>query len=205
MGSRFDQDWQGPGRDFVYLLDLCTFVYQLHSQTLIWPMDPYYEQWSNTPSLGQFSRREEFMRKVYQVATSKNPDYKGMRGPAALLSGAPQSNEDLDPIISDYEQVNPWRPSVTRPNKVEEDWILVQYAPRDYRPHQDSFRSSLESSHLGSIARRAAQDLSTGLYKDQDIYQRGETGWTPLREEPEVLKARGISMEHNGFCVSQRG
>ena len=123
MGSRFDQDWQGPDRDFVYLLDLCTFAYQLHSQTLIWPMDPYYEQWSNTPSLGQFSRREEFMRKVYQVATSKNPDYKGMRGPAAL-SGALQSNENLDPIISNYEQVNPWRPSVTRPNKVEEDWIL---------------------------------------------------------------------------------
>ena len=123
MGSRFDQDWQGPGRDSVDLLDLCTFAYQLHSQTLIWPMDPYYEQWSNTPSLGQFSHRQEFMRKVYQVATSKNPDYKGMRGPAAL-SGASQSNEDLDPIISDYEQVNPWRPSVTRPNKVEEDWIL---------------------------------------------------------------------------------
>ena len=172
MDSRFDQDWQGPGRDFVDLLDLCTFAYQLHSQTLIWPMDPYYEQWSNTPSLGQFSRREEFMRKVYQVATSKNPDYKGMRGPAAL-SGAPQSNEDLDPIISDYEQVNPWRPSVTRPNKVEEDWILYQYAPRDYRPHQYSFRSSLESSSLGSIARRAAQDLPTGRTKTR-TFTRGD-------------------------------
>ena len=37
--------------ELVYLLDLCTLSYQLHSQTLIWPMDPYYErighrQWS---------------------------------------------------------------------------------------------------------------------------------------------------------------
>ena len=31
----------------VHLLDLCTYCYQLHSQTLIWPMDPYYEQWSS--------------------------------------------------------------------------------------------------------------------------------------------------------------
>jgi Lipase (class 3) len=138
MGSRFERDWQIPGREFVYQLDLCTLAYQLHSQTLIWPMDPYYEQWSNTPSLGPLSRREEFMRKVHQVATSKNPDYQGMRGPAAL-SGAPPSNEDLDPIISDYGQINPWRPSVTRPNKVEEDWILYQ------APHEVTDRISTVS------------------------------------------------------------
>jgi hypothetical protein len=28
----------------IYLLDLCILSYHLHAQTLIWPMDPYYEQ-----------------------------------------------------------------------------------------------------------------------------------------------------------------
>jgi hypothetical protein len=28
----------------VHLLDLCILSYQLHSQTLIWPMDPYNER-----------------------------------------------------------------------------------------------------------------------------------------------------------------
>jgi hypothetical protein len=26
--------------ELVYLCDLCVFAYQLHSQTLIWPIDP---------------------------------------------------------------------------------------------------------------------------------------------------------------------
>src|SRR5271166_754922 len=101
----------------VYLLDLCTFSYQLHSQTLIWPMDPYYEQWSESSSR---SRRERFMQQVHSVSTPAN--YPNYRGPAKLM-GKP-SNTNLDPIISDYSQINPWRPSVVRANKEEEGWIL---------------------------------------------------------------------------------
>src|SRR5271166_1883349 len=110
--------------ELVHLLDLCTFAYQLHSQTLIWPMDPYYEQWSSELLTRlQFSSRKDFMRQVHRVATLNNPDFSGMRGPATL-SGAAQSNLGLDPVISDYKLINPWLPGVTRQNKEQEGWTL---------------------------------------------------------------------------------
>jgi hypothetical protein len=113
----------------VHLLDLCTLSYQLHSQTLIWPMDPYYEQLSSALLSWepQFSRRKDFIERVHQVATPAN--FVGLKGPAKLNS-APTSNRDLDPIIYDYNQINPWRPSLTRPNKEKEGWILYN-TPRE--------------------------------------------------------------------------
>ena len=51
---------------YVYLLDLCIYAYQLHAQTLIWPMDPYYEQWRESKgSEGERGkRRYDFMDQV---------------------------------------------------------------------------------------------------------------------------------------------
>jgi lipase (class 3) len=110
----------------VYLLDLCTYSYQLHNQTLIWPMDPYYEQWSsNWMERFRSSRRKEFISQVHKVALPSN--YPRYRGPASLNGWT--SNLDLDPIISDYFQINPWRPSVARPNKELEGWILYHTSP----------------------------------------------------------------------------
>jgi Lipase (class 3) len=103
----------------VHLLDLCTYSYQLHNQTLIWPMDPYYDQLS-----GIKGRRNGFMAEVHKRAGS-GAHYVGMRGPDVLTD--PQThhtNRDLDPIISDYSKINPWQPSVVRPNRETEDWIL---------------------------------------------------------------------------------
>ncbi len=107
----------------VHLLDLCTLSYQLHSQTLIWPMDPYYEQWSsNWFGKARGSRRKEFITQAHQYAT--HGKYPGFHGPSSLNGWT--SNLDLDPIISDYSQINPWRPSVVRPNKEVEGWILYK-------------------------------------------------------------------------------
>src|SRR5262245_6361818 len=94
----------------VQLLDLCILSYHLHNQTLIWPVDPYYEQWSsNLLTRAQFSRRKGFMSEVHKRATPAK--YVGLRGPSRLNS-APDSNLGLDPIISDYFQINPRRASV---------------------------------------------------------------------------------------------
>lgn len=110
----------------VHLLDLCIFSYHLHNQTLIWPMDPYYEQWSSN-WFGKLrrSRRKEFISQVHQVAIPGN--WPGWHGPASLNGWT--SNLDLDPIISDYSQINPWRPSIARPNKEVERWILYNTPP----------------------------------------------------------------------------
>jgi Lipase (class 3) len=102
----------------VHLLDLCTYSYQLHNQTLIWPMDPYYDQLS-----GIKGRRNGFMDKVHRRAVSGN--YVGRRGPDVLTdSQMHQTNQNLDPILSDYRNLNPWKPSIVRPNRETEGWIL---------------------------------------------------------------------------------
>jgi hypothetical protein len=100
----------------VHLLDLCTYCYQLHNQTLIWPMDPYYDQFS-----GIKGRRNGLMAKVHEYAAAQ-PKSSLLRGPGCLLSMI--TNKDLDPILSDYSKINPWQSSAVRPNRETEGWIL---------------------------------------------------------------------------------
>ena len=50
---------------WIFELDLCILSYQLHSQTLIWPMDPYYEQYKN-------ERRKKFLEAVYKAQGCRN-------------------------------------------------------------------------------------------------------------------------------------
>jgi hypothetical protein len=100
----------------VHLLDLCTYCYQLHNQTLIWPMDPYYDQFS-----GIKGRRNGLMAKVHEYAAAQ-PKSTLLRGPGCLLKW--DTNKDLDPILSDYSKIDPWKPSVVRPNRETEGWIL---------------------------------------------------------------------------------
>ena len=93
-------------------------------------MDPYYEQWTKKGT----NRRESFMGSIYDSHLSKNNtnlmpkpllDY---RGPGFLQNPGPgqgnvwKNNDDLDPIISNYERIYPWRPSFTRSKPGE--WIL---------------------------------------------------------------------------------
>jgi hypothetical protein len=118
--------------EVVHLLDLCTLSYQLHSQTLIWPFDPYYDQLvrSKSDQVLTNSRRDEFMAIVHELAN--NQAYKRLhpRGPNVL--GGPNwgpSNSRLDPVISAYGLINPWRPSVARPNAELEGWILYDTPP----------------------------------------------------------------------------
>ncbi len=50
---------------------------------------------------------------------------RGLRGPDVLLTrGTLNTNRHLDPIISDYSKIDPWQPSVVRPNRETEGWIL---------------------------------------------------------------------------------
>ncbi len=60
----------------VHLLDLCTYCYQLHNQTLIWPMDPYYDQFS-----GIKGRRNGFMAEVHETCWCGS----ALRGDCAAL------------------------------------------------------------------------------------------------------------------------
>src|SRR5215472_4045820 len=127
-------------------LDLCILAYQVHNQSLIWPMDPYYEQLlKQSRSLSEARgedittdagrRRQEFMAQVVSTFSSRyrtvqppkaNADY---HGPGACVRWA-DSNATLDPIISEYERIDPWRPCFVRPLRHQEPW-LVYNAPTE--------------------------------------------------------------------------
>ena len=36
----------------VYQLDLCVLAYQVYNQTLIWPLDPWFEAWARPGRVG---------------------------------------------------------------------------------------------------------------------------------------------------------
>lgn len=103
----------------VYLLDLCIFSYHLHAQTLIWPMDPYYEQM--VQSLGD--RRERFMAEVRRK-TANRSDLHGPGSCQGNQSSGWPSNNTLEPIISKYTRIYPWHPSFTRPTGTTEPWVV---------------------------------------------------------------------------------
>ena len=87
-----------PYHPVVYHLDLCTLAYQLHSQSLKWPLDPYYE------GIGKLGLRDEFMASVRKSDPKRYPDNR------------------LDPIECDYEKINPHYACFVRPSPGK--WIL---------------------------------------------------------------------------------
>jgi len=97
-----------PYHPLVYHLDLSILAYQLYSQTLVWPFDPYYEE-MNSPSGG----RATFMRKVRKWARKQGAELSGpddglnaYRGPGEL--GGFKDNQRHDPILYQYGRLHPW-------------------------------------------------------------------------------------------------
>ena len=88
----------------MYELDLCVLAYQIYNQSLLWPLDPWFEPWSRVGS----SRRDNMLAAAHTFADQPS-DY---RGPG---STRPEwlKNPTLDPIISDYSQVRPWLPCIS--------------------------------------------------------------------------------------------
>lgn len=124
--------------ELVYHLDLCILAYHLHSQTLIWPMDPYYEQMAGKGLFGE-ERRQAFRQHVAAQFQRKPNCY----GPGSI-PGWPD-NPLLDPIIADYRRIYPWRPSFTRPTREDEPWIVYQ-TPESIVNHIDTVKMVRYSS-----------------------------------------------------------
>ena len=92
----------------IYHLDLCILAYQLYNQTLIFPLDPWYERMRGvlTPN-----RRDLFMAEVHRFFAGKD----GYRGPGSTRAGQGwTTNEGLDPVISQYQRIEPSEACFTR-------------------------------------------------------------------------------------------
>lgn len=107
----------------VYLLDLCILSYQLHAQTLIFPVDPYYE-------FSKSGERRASLMDQLRGAFNGQPD---IHGPASCQGADNQgwkANNVLEPVFSDYRRIYPWRPSFSRPDGENEPWIVYD-TPRE--------------------------------------------------------------------------
>lgn len=109
------QDLAGlPYTPLVYHLDLSILAYQLYSQTLAWPFDPYYEDLAD-----RGDDRRLMMDRVRAWAQTPGarqggPRFGGYRGPG-LLAGFPD-NPRSDPIVYRYDRLAPWRPTLSNPS-----------------------------------------------------------------------------------------
>lgn len=101
-----------PYNPVVFELDLAILAYQLHAQSMVWPIDPFYEEHAgprgtSRDTLISFIRAWSERRGATQVATGS-----GMyRGPG-VLAGLPD-NPTLDPIVYDYSRLHPWSDGVS--------------------------------------------------------------------------------------------
>lgn len=101
--------------DYIFHLDLCILAYQLYNQTLIFPLDPWYERLTRAGA----SRRDNFLAKTHEYLRSKaneNPmalKKMELRGPG-ICKGLTSNNVSLDPILGKYTRLNPWAPAINR-------------------------------------------------------------------------------------------
>jgi hypothetical protein len=103
-----------PYHPLIYHLDLSILAYQLYSQSLVWPFDPYYEERAQTFGAG----RALFIARVHDWAQRRGAEQLrsgaglgSYRGPGVL--GGFEDNPRHDPIIYDYAKLHPWSSSIT--------------------------------------------------------------------------------------------
>jgi hypothetical protein len=91
--------------------DLCILAYQNYHQAVIWPLDPWYEVLAR----GGSDRRTLFMKAVHGLASpSKLVNRTAIySGPLQIRAGLGSSNAKLDPIITNYRQIDPKLPAFT--------------------------------------------------------------------------------------------
>jgi hypothetical protein len=98
-----------PYNPLVFELDLAILAYQVHAQSMVWPIDPFYEEHAGARG----TSRETFMALVHAWVEQRGPAQVGAmlgidsyRGPG-VLAGLPE-NATLDPILYNYARIHPW-------------------------------------------------------------------------------------------------
>ena len=127
--------------DLVYLLDLCILAYQLHSQTLIWPLDPYAEQMQVRGAGGKAHKRRKYFLEEVSKRYFTNPSSGGF-GP-----NNSSDNPRLDPIVQDYSRISPYRPGLVRPTRDDDGWIV-------YRAPEDAITKRIAEVHMASYKQK---------------------------------------------------
>ena len=88
--------------------DLCILAYQLYHQSVLWPLDPWYEVLAR----GATNRRTRFMEKTHEYARGRGARGDLYAGPACV-GGQGDSNATLDPVLTNFSQLRPRDPAFT--------------------------------------------------------------------------------------------
>lgn len=153
--------------ELIYHLDLCILSYHIYHQSLIWPMDPYYEQMARAGS----SRRDNFMKEVHAKLEVTTPS--GYKGPGYLAKPKFTANKTLDPIITKYSRINIWTPSVVKEIGM---WDLLKPPMEITHKVEEIFMVASDSDTPTSIKSRPA-----GIGEGTDLIYCFE-GLTGLKE-----------------------
>jgi hypothetical protein len=100
-----------PYHPLVYHLDLSILAYQLYSQTLVWPFDPYYEEMTRLNRDHAMAQVRAWARKKATEPAQASAGLDAYRGPGAL--GGFDDNPRHDPILYRYAKLHPWSNSIT--------------------------------------------------------------------------------------------
>jgi hypothetical protein len=149
--------------------DLCILAYQNYHQAVIWPLDPWYEVLAR----GGTDRRTLFMQAVHTLAspvsTAFASDTALYAGPMLTRSGFGASNDKLDPVITNYRQINPKLPAFTGDGSKFLVLQAPEYATKNLR--------RVKLAHLTGPDAAAILELHDyGAGSDEMIVFEGATG-----------------------------
>jgi hypothetical protein len=123
-----------PYHPLVYELDLAILAYQVHAQSMVWPIDPFYEEHADSRG----TSRETFMALVRGWAARRGPEQiaaqaglDAYRGPGVLAGLADSST--LDPIIYDYARIHPWSPAISNNQDAWTEYLTPDVITRRIR------------------------------------------------------------------------
>lgn len=170
-------------------LDMCTLSYQLYHQSLCIPLDPWYDIMSRVGS----DRRENIYRFTHgytNILGRQRPDNNSKRGYYSgpnSARGWTNSNLRLDPILTNYKQINPTMPAITRDGATFIAINAPRYITQNIRVVEGvRYRSQPTSFPSNDVEKFSIQN--TGRGTDHLLVFEGGTGvvdssepsWSPM-------------------------
>jgi len=147
--------------------DLCILAYQNYHQSVIWPLDPWYEVLARVGT----DRRTLFMQAVRTLANPAGLTNAAMlyAGPMGTRAGFGVTSDTLDPIITNYRQIDPKLPAFTGDG---EKFLVLQtpnYITDNLRRVKLAYRTGPNSTAIVEL-----KDYGGGT--DEMIVFEGSTG-----------------------------
>lgn len=165
-------------------LDLCTLAYQFYHQSLCLPLDPWYDIMSRVGS----DRRNNICRLTHEYAStlaSLNPS-GAYSGPNSVR-GWQNSNFNLDPILTNFKQIDKQLPAFTRDGERFLAVVAPEYITKNIKSIEGiRYRTKPNSFPFNEVERFAIREYPDG--QDHLIVFEGGTGnagdtqpsWSPM-------------------------